>query len=168
MANRVITQRLIDTHNRALIKYAIFPDGTATANTSVIKFSELRYAINATGAVSNTNPKASYNVSIKRVYGQMAGMANSFVKLSWEDDANTEILSMGSGMFDYDMVGNAGDGAVIKDPAANSAGLLYSITNPNANMAITFFVDMRKDSTTFDAGQSNDPIAFNRGPAAGP
>ncbi len=163
MANRVVTQTLIDSNKRALIKYVIIPDGTATANSSIVKFNELRYAINATGVISNTNPKSDYSVDIKRVYGQMSGASNTFVTLRWEDSANTEILTMGPGHFDYDMVGTAGDGALIADPSANSKGLLYSITNPAAGSSLTMFVEVRKGADTFDAGQTADPAAFNRG-----
>ena len=160
MANKVSLQKLIDNNKRALLKYVIIPDGTATANASLIAFSDLAFAINATGQISNTNPKPSYSVSIKRVYGH-SGMNTGYGILGWQNDANSDIVSFKTGSFDYNMTGTTGDNAVIISPAGNTKGIVYTLVSPTSNDAITLFVDVRKDSTSFDAGQTADPIAFN-------
>lgn len=159
MANKVSVQKLIDNNKRALLKYVILADGSATANSNLITFSDLNYAVNSTGQISNTNPKPSYSVSVKRVYGH-ANMTGYGV-LGWENDANTDIVSFSSGSFDYNLAGTTGDNAVISSPEANTKGLVYTLVNPTSNDAITLFVDIRKDSTSYDAGQTADPVAFN-------
>jgi hypothetical protein len=165
MANRVETQKLIDTNKRTLLKYTIFADGAATANASLIKFNELRFAMNANGAVSNTDPKANYGIGIRHIYGY-SKIQNSagYVTLKWENDANSEIFAFGTGSFDLDISGgsNSGDPAVIPSPAANAKGFIYSATSPTAGDVINLFIDIRKDSRDFDAGQSADPVAFNK------
>ena len=160
MANKVTVQKLIDNNKRALLKYVILADGSATANSTLIVFSDLNYAINSTGQISNTNPKPSYSVSVKRVYGY-SGMSLGYGVLGWQNDANTDIVSFSSGSFDYNLAGTTGDNAVIPSPAANTKGLVYTLKSPTSNDAITLFVDIRKDSTSYDAGQTADPVAFN-------
>ena len=60
-----------------------------------------------------------------------------------------------------------GDGAVISNPEANATGnILISTANIGTGNTFTLFVDLRKDSRDYDAGQTADPVAFNRGPAA--
>ena len=159
MANKVSVQKLIDNNKRALLKYVILADGSATANSNLITFSDLNYAVNSTGQISNTNPKPSYSVSVKRVYGH--SNMTGYGVLGWQNDANTDIVSFSSGSFDYNLAGTTGDNAVIASPAANTKGLVYTLVKPTSNDAITLFVDIRKDSTSYDAGQTADPVAFN-------
>lgn len=163
MANRVIDQKIIDNNKRALLKYVIVADGSATSNVALISFSDLAFAINATGAISNTNPKASYGMTVKRIYGY-SNMQNAagYGLLGWLNDANSAIISFKTGAFDYNMTGTSGDGAVITSPAANTKGLALTFASPTASDTITLFVDLRKDSKDFDAGQTADPYAFNR------
>lgn len=167
MANRVVEQKVIDSNKRTLLKYVVVADGSATANTPLITFNELRFAINATGAVSNTNPKESYGVTVKRIYGY-SNIQNTagYGLLSWLNDANSDIVSFKSGSFDYDLGSVSGDSAVIPSPAANTSGLCYSVISPTAADTVTLFIELRKNSTDFDAGQTADPVAFNKGPAA--
>jgi len=164
MANRVETQKLIDNNRRTLIKYVIFADGTATANATLIKFGDLNYAINATGYVTATDPQAEYGVSIKRIYGySKIQNAGGYITLKWENDSNSEIIAFGSNDIDIDMTGVTGDGAVITSPVANAVGLIYSAASPTSGDVINLFVDMKKDGSDFDQGQSADPAAFNYG-----
>ena len=167
MANRIETQRIIDTNKRALIKYVIFADGSATANVSLIKFNELRFALNANSYISNTDPRISYGAAVKRVYGySKIQNAAGYVTLKWEDGpgANTEILAFGSNAFDIDIGGPSGDGAVITSAnGSNIKGLVYSAVSPTSGDVINLFIDIRKDSKDFDAGAGNDPAAFNSG-----
>jgi hypothetical protein len=165
MANRVERQTLIDTNKRTLLKYVIFADGTATANSSLIKFNELRFAKNANSYISNTDPKPHYGVGIKRVYGySKIQNAAGYITLKWEDAANSEILAFGSNDIDIDVSGGlSGDAATIYSAAANVKGLIYSATSPTAGDVVNLFIDIRKDSKDFDAGAGADPQAFNAG-----
>lgn len=164
MANRTLSQTLVDTHKRTLLKYYLASDATATANASIIKFSNLNYALNTNGYISTTDPRANYGVGIKRIYGyNKTQNAGGYITLRWEDDANTEIISLASGNFDVDMSGPSGDNAVIKSPTGNVKGLLLSMTAPTAGDTFTLFVDMHKDNHDFDAGAAADPAAFNKG-----
>ncbi len=164
MANRTTIQTLIDTNKRALIKYVLVGDGTATANSTFIRFSELKYALNANGYIANTDVQANYDVSIKRAYGhcKMAAAAG-YCTLRWNSNANSEILTFGSGDFNYDLGGVSGDSAVIKSPDANNQGIQLSIGTATSGDIFTLFLDLRKDSSDFDAGQTRDPAAFNKG-----
>lgn len=159
MANRIINQTLVDTSKRTLHKTIIVADGTATSNVPLISFNSLVGAINATGQVSNTNPKSNYSVSIKRIWGHCSKNTGGHWMLRWNSASNTEIVSVGSGMFDYNLSIGA-DNGVIKSPDANNAGIGVSAVTPG-NDALTIFIELRKDNHDFDAGQSADPTAFN-------
>lgn len=163
MANRVVDQKVIDNNKRTLLKYVIIADGTATANSSLIAFKDLAYAINATGQISNTNPKTSYGVTVKRIYGfSNIQNAGGYFLLNWMNDANSVIASAKSGSFEYSLIDVSADHAVIPSPAANTTGLGYSIASPTSGDSVTIFVELRKDSRDFDAGATADPYAFNR------
>ena len=167
MANLIRQQKLIDTNKRALIKYVVVSDGTQEANTVLIDVGSLANSLNANGQIlgAGTDRKSNYRTTIKRINGQMRSNA-AFVKLKWNGDSNSEIVTFGSGNFDYDFQ-SMGDGAVIVNPEANTTGnVLISTTGLGANEGFTLFIDLRKDSGDFDAGQTADPVAFNRGPAA--
>lgn len=160
MANKTTSQLLVDSNKRALLKYTVIADGSATSNASIIKFSNLAYAMNANNAISNTDPRASYGVYVKRIFGNCK--AAGYFQLNWENDANSAISVMSSGHFDYDMTGMGGDSSTISSPSSNTKGLLMSINSPAATDAMTLFIEMRKDARDFDAGQNADPVAFNR------
>lgn len=163
MANKVVDQKVIDTNKRALLKYVIVSDGSATANSSLIAFKDLNYAINATGHISSTNPKASYGVTVKRIYGfsNIQG-AGGYILLKWMNDANSDIVAVKTGQFDFNMIDVSADHAVLPSPAANTTGLGYTIASPTSGDILTLFVELRKDSRDFDAGQTADPTAFNK------
>lgn len=167
MANLVKEHKIIDNSKRALIKYVFLAD-TAAANSTLVDVSMLRNALNVNNYImtSNTNPKTTYRTTIKRVYG--SAKANAYFKIQWIGDANSEIITIPTGNFDYSF-DSMGDGAVINNPEANSIGdILYSIITPSSADTLTLFIDLRKDARDYDAGQTADPVAFNRGPAAGP
>lgn len=161
MANVIKEQKIVDTNKRALIKYVATLD-TAAANTLLVDASGLKFALNANGYImqSNTHPKSVYRTTVKRIFGN--AKANGYIKLTW-DGANTEdIVAITDGSFDY-FFDPMGDGAVISNPDANTTGdILISVVSPSATDAITLFVDLRKDSRDYDAGQTADPVAFNR------
>lgn len=162
MANVIREQKLIDSNKRALIKYVILSDGTQESNTRLVDASNLAFALNANGYImsSNTHPKAGYRVSVKKIkaYSRTSG---SF-RLKWEGDANSEIITFGSGSVDFTF---ENDGAVISNPEANATGdILISTANVAFGDTVTIFLDLRKDSLDYDAGQTADPYAFNRIP----
>lgn len=165
MAITVKEQRLIDNNKRALIKYVILSDGTTTSNASLVDVSSLRFALNTNGYImtGGTDEKALYKTTVKRIFGQVSSNVG-YIKLQWHiNGSNTEIVTLGRGRIDYDFQ-SMGDGAVISNSdSANSTGdILYSTVNLLNNEAATIFVDLRKDSTDYDAGQTADPYAFNR------
>ena len=165
MANLIREQRLIDSNKRALIKYVMTLD-TAVANTVLVNASTLSLALNTNGYImtSNTNPKSQYRTTIKRVFGN--AKANAYIKLQWQGATNSEIITISSGNFDYSF-DNMGDGATISNPEASSNGqILMTVVTPSSADAATIFLDLRKDARDYDAGQTADPVAFNRGPAA--
>lgn len=167
MANILREQKLVDTNKRALLKYVFqYVDTSAVANTILVDASMLYGALNTSGYImtSNTNPRTKYNTTIKRIFG-MAKLSNS-AKLQWQGDANSEIVTFNTGSFDYNFE-NLGDNAVIKNPEANATGdILLSGTMASGD-TFTLFIDLRKDSSDYSAGQQSDPTAFNQGPAAG-
>lgn len=162
MANVIREQRLIDSNKRALIKYVILSDGTQEANTRLVDASNLAFALNANGFImtSNTDPKSNYRATVRKIkaYSRTSG---SF-RLKWEGDANSEIITFGSGSVDFTF---ENDGAVIPNSEANATGdILISTANLVFGDVATIFIDLRKDSLDYDAGQTADPYAFNRIP----
>lgn len=157
MANVIREQKLIDSNKRALVKYVILSDGTQESNTRLLDASSLAFALNATGVISQTDLKSNYRTSIKKIkaYSKTAGS----VRLKWEGDANSEIITFGSASVDFNF---ENDGAVITNPEANATGdILISTLGLTAGDTITMFLDLRKDSLDYDAGQTADPYAFN-------
>lgn len=161
MANVIREQKLIDSNKRALVKYVILSDGTQESNTRLLDASSLAFALNATGIISQTNLKSNYRTSIKKIkaYSKTTGS----IRLKWEGDANSEIITFGSATVDFNF---ENDGAVIPNPEANATGdILISTLGLSAGDTITVFLDLRKDSLDYDAGQTADPYAFNnKGP----
>ncbi len=146
MANVLKGQRIIDGNKRSLIKYVFLSDGTAVANSTLVDASSLAFALNTNGYImsSNADPKTSYRTTIKRIFGN--AKVNSYITIQWAGTSNAEIVTIGSGSFDYDFQ-SMGDGAV---------------NNNKNNDAFTLFIDLRKNNEDFDAGQTADPYAFNK------
>lgn len=159
MANTIREQRLIDSNRRALIKYVILSDGTQEANTRLVDASNLAFALNANGFImsSNTHPLSNYRSSIKKI--KAFGRTNGSLRLKWEGDANSEIIVFGSSV-DF---GTESDAVLLTNPEANATGdILISTANLAFGDAMTIFIDLKKDSRDYDAGQTADPYAFNR------
>jgi hypothetical protein len=60
--------------------------------------------------------------------------------------------------------GSAGDGFVISNPetgALANGNLVFSTAAVVAGEAFNLFIDVRKDSRDYNAGQLTDPVAFN-------
>ena len=165
MANLIREQRIIDNNKRALIKYVMTLD-TAVGNTVLVNASTLSLALNTNGYImsSNTDPKSQYRTTIKRIFGN--AKANAYIKLQWQGATNSEIVTISSGNFDYSF-DTMGEGATIPNPEASTNGqILLSVITPSSADAATIFLDLRKDARDYDAGQTADPVAFNRGRAA--
>ena len=165
MANLIREQRIIDNNKRALIKYVMTLD-SAVANTVLVNPSTLNLSLNTNGYImtSNTDPKSLYRTTIKRIFGNVK--ANAYIKLQWQGASNSEIVTMGTGSYDYSFEA-MGDGATISNPETSSNGqILMTVVTPSSADAATIFIDLRKDSRDYDAGQTADPVAFNRGRAA--
>jgi hypothetical protein len=168
MANMIREQRVVDNNKRCLDKIVLVSDGTNESNTVLVNPATMRFALDANGVVmvDYTDPKPIYRTTIKRIMGVNSG-TDTHVRLQWQGDSNSEIVTFGQGNFDYDFQ-SMGDGAVISNPEANATGnILISTAGFSANDTVTIFFDLRKDSRDYDAGQTADPVAFNRGPAAG-
>jgi hypothetical protein len=115
---------------------------------------------------SNTNQKALYRTTIKRMFGM--AKANGHFKVQWQGTNNNSIVHITTGQFDYDFQ-SMGDGAVVQNTEAGTNGdIVFSTVGQTQPDTFTLFIDLRKDFGDFDAGQTNDPLAFNRGRAAGP
>lgn len=168
MAITIKEHKIVDNNRRALLKYVLKSDGTTNvANTVLVNTANLRFALNTTGQImtGGVNRLGNYKTTIKRVTGQ--GKIGGYIALQWQGDSNSEIVTLGTGRVDYDFQ-SMGDGATIANIEANSNGqILITTVGAAAGDAYTFFVDLRKDASTYDAGQSADPVAFNQGPADG-
>ena len=162
MTNVIKEQEIVDNNKRALLKYVATLD-TAAANTLLVDVSQLNLALNANGYImqSNTHPKSVYRTTIKRIFGN--AKANGYIKLTWQGSNTSDIVAITDGNFDY-FFDPMGDGTVIPNPDPVSNGdILISVVSPSATDALTLFIDLRKDSRDYDAGQTADPYAFNRG-----
>jgi len=166
MANVITEQKIIDNQKRALLKYVIRFDGTATANTLLVNAANLAFSLNATGQImtSNTNPKSTYHTTIKRIFGQGQFKSGYSVALGWQSDANTDIVTIGSGWFDYNF-DPQGLSAIIPIPnnTGNTTGniVISGVGSIAASDAVTIFIDLKKDNKDYSAGQTADPAAFN-------
>jgi hypothetical protein len=163
MANLIREQRIIDNNKRALIKYAMTID-SAVANSTLVDVSTLRFALNANSYImsSNTDPRSTYRTTIKRIFG--TAKANAYIKLQWQGSTNSEIVTIGSGNFNFDFE-SMGDGATISntETAGANGDILISIITPSSADMATIFIDLRKNPSDYDQGQTADPAAFNRG-----
>lgn len=162
MANPIREQRIIDSTKRTLAKYVLISDGTQNSNTVLLDVSTLAYSLNANGYIMNAgvHPKSTYRTTIKRIFGTVSSN-NGIIRVKWHGDANSEIVAVGDGGFDFDFQ-SMGDGATIPNPEANSSGdILISTTGLAANEVATIFIDIKKDNRDYDAGQTADPYAFN-------
>jgi len=165
MANVITEQKVIDNHNRALLKYVIRFDGTSTANNLLVNASQLAFAMNTNNRImsSNTNIKSTYRTTIRRIFGQGQFKSGYGIALGWQSDANNDIVTIGSGMFDYSF-DSQGLSAAIPAPAiANTTGniLISGVGSIAASDAVTIFIDLKKDNRDYDNGQTADPMAFN-------
>lgn len=164
-ANLASLQKLVDSNKRALVKFVYIAGSVNEANTIMLDPATLAYAKNANGYIlgAGTDRRSNYRTTIKHIFGNFAP-ANSYSRLivGWQGDTNSAIIAEGGGRFDYGFE-QMGDGAVIKNPEANATGnIILTTTNITPGDTFTLFIDLRKDSYDFDAGQTADHYAFNK------
>jgi len=165
MANIITEQKVVDNHNRALLKYVIRFDGNPTANVLLVNASQLVYAMNTSNRImsSNTNIKSTYRTTIRRIFGQGQFKSGYSIALGWQSDANSDIVSIGSGMFDFNFDPQGMSAAISPPAVANTTGniVISNIGSVASSDAVTIFIDLKKDNRDYDNGQTADPAAFN-------
>ena len=135
--------------------------GGGDANTTLVDVSNLAFAINATGQVSNLNPKALNRIAIKRIWGQGQIASNKIVTLQWGGVANSSIVTFGNGWFDYNFDSGSTQGTIeIPDPANSSGDIVFTST-AGAGDAFTLFIDLKKDGRDFDQGGDRKSTRLN-------
>jgi hypothetical protein len=161
MATVLTTQILVDTNRHSVIK--VVGTGGGDSNVSLVVAANLAYAINATGAVSNTNPKRLNRIAFRRIWGHgQMGVANN-VTLKWGGNTNTAIVTFGHGPFNYSFAADSTPGLIRIPDTANCTGDIIFSSTAGATDSWTLFMDIKKDGSDYDQGQARDPAAFNSG-----
>ena len=171
MATSNTTQVLIDTTKRAVIKrVGIFDaSGGNEIQTVMIDPRTLSGLLNANGALyqsGNTLPAGfgANSLSIKKiVYNVDAEVGH--LQLKWQGDtaANDKtIVALGVGAGDTNPNDNL---PVIWNNANQPTGnITVQTVGTTANAAYTLIIELHKDNQYYNAGQFNDPAAFNYPP----
>lgn len=167
MTTTISTQKLIDSNKRALIKVVCLFDGTAQTQIRVVDSANLAFALNTAGYIktNHANAKSIYRNTVKRIFGQ-GNFTSGYVTLTWggTGNANSQIVTLGTGQFDYNFDAEGLSGSIPIQYQANSTGdITFNTTGLTANDSVTFFLDLKKDARDYDAGQTADPAAFNKG-----
>jgi len=115
MATVFTTQTLVDTTSRTLIK--VVGVGGTDANVALVAVANLAYALTSNGRAVLTpgdtgNAKTQYRTTIRRVFGQGQLTAGKYVMLHWKNDSNTNIVTFGSGSFDYNFSSDGSVGSI--------------------------------------------------------
>lgn len=163
MANVIQEQKLVDTNRRTVVKYVASVD-TVSANNLLLDVSNLAYSLNANGKImsSNTHPKSVYRNNIKRIWGQGHFKSKGYVTLLWAGANTDSIISIGDGQFDYNFDAEGLTASIgIKDVANSTGDILYTTAGVAAGDGFTLFVDLKKNGSDYDQGQTADPTAFN-------
>lgn len=162
MATTLSTVKLIDTNRRSLIK--IIGTGGTDANTLLIDAASLSYSLNANSKILGvgTDRKSAYRTSIKRIWGNGQIASNKIITLQWKDDNNSPIVTFGNGVFDYNFDAEGLSASIPTPSNANATGNIVFTSTATTGDAFTLFIDLKKDNRDYDAGQTADPIAFNR------
>lgn len=134
---------------------------TAAANVTLVDVSSLAYSLNTTSKImtGNTDTRLNYRTTIKKIYGQ--AKANAYVKLQWQGSTNTEIITITTGDFNYNLDDLGGGNITNTETLGSNGDILFSVITP-ATDTLTLFIDLKKDGIDYDQGQTADPAAFNR------
>jgi hypothetical protein len=166
MANQFTYQVIKDTTQHTVIKLTGKFDGSGQEdNAARIQASSLSGALNTTGGllIEGGTPKSYYGLAIHRLWYDCTNPNSADVEVYW--NATTPVTSlMLSGTFEYD--GN-GNWVTIPNSAAGTPGCNGSLGIKTrgmvANNSYSIVVELRKDNSTYQRGQFNDPAAFNYG-----
>ena len=170
MANIYTYQVLRDTTEKTVIKLTANFDGTGQeSNNYRIQANTLYGALDANGvplysslSLSNT-ALSTYGLSISRIGYNIASQQKGYVELSWTSSNTAQSVPI----MNMDLCGEYSEdqGMVsIKNNAPNPTGDIGVTTfGLTANSAYTLFIELRKDNSTYQRGQFNDPAAFNYG-----
>lgn len=160
MATTVSKQVLVDTNRRALVKFV--GNGGTDANTVLLDASTLQFALNVNNQILGvgTDRKTTYKNTIKRIWGQGQMTSSTNVTLKWKSDSNNAIVTFGSGYFDYNF-DVEGLTASIPLSGANATGDIIFSSTAGGSDSWTLFIEIHKDGSTYDQGQTADPTAFN-------
>jgi hypothetical protein len=159
MATVVTTQILLDTNRHSVIK--VVGQGGGDANVSLVVAANLAFAINATGQVSNTNPKRLNRVAVRRAWGAGQMGSSNNVTLKWGGNTNSAILTFGAGPFNYNFSSDATPGVIRIPDTANCTGDILFSSTAGATDSWTLLLDLKKDGSDYDQGGARDPLAFN-------
>ena len=173
MANLYTYEVLRDTTQKTVIKLTANFDGTGDENNPYrIQANTLLGALDSSKAnllssTSNTGALSYYGLSVSRIGYNVASQQKGYVELYWTNGANT---AQSVPIMNMDLCGQYSEeqGMVsIYNNAPNATGDIGVRTfgmGAIANTAYTLFVELRKDNSTYQRGQFNDPAAFNAPP----
>ena len=160
MATTFTKQVLVDNNRRALVKFV--GTGGTDANTTLLDVSTLKYSLNVNNKIlgAGTDRKTTYNNTIRRIFGQGQMSTSTNVTLKWKSDSNNAIVTFGNGYFDYNFDPQGLTGSIPLSGANATGDIVFSST-AGASDSWTLFVEIHKDASTYDQGQTADPTAFN-------
>jgi hypothetical protein len=169
MANVTSFQKLRDSNKEAIIKITNRLDGTTTeSGRVVVDASNLAFALNSTGGIKSTggvgvNPMTRYKIDVVKILASLGPGVQVMLQYDNSIAANQQnsiIAVLGPGFSKVDE-----EGLFINNPhfTTNSNGnILISTTGLTANSGYDITMWLRKDPTTYSAGQHADPGAFGR------
>lgn len=161
MANSIV--KLVDSTNRLVIK--LFGDSTETRALK-IDTGALAYSLNVNNFIlgAGTDRKTLYALSLRRaIYDIQQGDTSCFFRLSNDAATPNTILTFSEA---GDMNLDIGGPASINCASGAANGNIFGEFICTGNAAYSIILDFRKEARHYDQGQTADPIAFNRGPAA--
>lgn len=167
MANIVQEQKLVDSNKHAVIKYVGTVD-TNVGNVSLMVAANLNFALTSNSVSlltlgDSANAKSNYRTTIKRIWGQGQLKSKGYITLSWGSVSNTNIVTFGDGSFNYDFNSEGLTSAIgVPSTSVSNGNILITTTGVAVGDAFTLFIDLKKDSRDYSAGQHRDPLAFNK------
>jgi hypothetical protein len=177
MANIYTTQRLVDTQDKAVIKLtARFFDG-GDEDQLRIDVSDLAYALNANGYImtGGTHPKPIYRTFVTAIIYDV-NIASGYLTMQWQgaegdSTTNTDMYVVHSGQHsvlldDMRYVGVLKNPTELTDSANTTGDIIFKTVGAVANDSYSVIIALKKNAEDYDKGQTADPTAFNRGPAA--
>lgn len=173
MSNQFTYQVLRDTTQKTVIKITGFFDGLSgdESNTSRIQANSLYGALDANGvplhaSYSGNTAKPFYGLSIERIWYEANFNGTGHARLYWAADVPKTIIGIsGGGNGEYNGQGNwvtIPNAAAATSNCTGDIGIQTFGANV-ANSTYNIVIELRKDNAYYQAGQFNDPAAFNFG-----